>query len=97
MVVMWRLRCVRCRAVGPVSRVCHGSRKLIMDNPSKAAQLKEAGNKLFLQQDYARAAVQYSEAITLDPRNAILYANRAACHLALRESVLVRISGLLIE
>jgi Flp pilus assembly protein TadD len=44
-----------------------------------AAQLKNEGNELFRKQDYGGAFVKYSEALALDDKNAVLYANRAAC------------------
>jgi hypothetical protein len=53
-----------------------------MDHP-KAAKLKEEGNKLFIEKHYVRAAKKYGEAILEDDKSAVLYANRAACHLAL--------------
>ncbi|KIJ67013.1 hypothetical protein HYDPIDRAFT_26423 [Hydnomerulius pinastri MD-312] len=40
-------------------------------------QLKEAGNALFVKQDYSTAHEKYSEAIEIDEKNAILLANRA--------------------
>lgn len=53
------------------------------DNKTRAAQLKDEGNKLYVKKDYALAYSKYSEAIDLDPNNAVLYANRAACLLAM--------------
>lgn len=50
----------------------------------KAAQLKEEGNKFYAQQDYAQAHTKYTEAIAEDATNAVLYANRAACSLAMK-------------
>ncbi|KAF9041929.1 TPR-like protein [Hymenopellis radicata] len=55
------------------------------DNSQLAASLKEAGNRLFTQKDYKAAHEQYTKAIALDPQNAILWANRSACHLALKQ------------
>jgi Flp pilus assembly protein TadD len=51
------------------------------------AQLKEQGNSLFVAKNHEEAASKYTEAIALDGRNAILYANRAACYLALQRHV----------
>jgi hypothetical protein len=51
----------------------------------EAKRLKDGGNAFFIKKDYIRAASLYSEAILLDENNAILYANRAACRLALGE------------
>ncbi|KAG2122778.1 hypothetical protein DEU56DRAFT_983975 [Suillus clintonianus] len=53
-----------------------------MSEPT-AAQLKDEGNELFKKQDYVGAIVKYTEAIALDDKNAVLYANRAACNHAL--------------
>ena len=52
-----------------------------------AEQLKAEGNALHLKGDHAAARSKYSEAIALDPENAILYANRAASYLALKQWV----------
>ncbi|KAI9059650.1 hypothetical protein FKP32DRAFT_1579638 [Trametes sanguinea] len=43
------------------------------------AQLKAEGDALFRQKEYTRAYQKYSEALTSDPENAVLYCNRAAC------------------
>ncbi|KAF7357740.1 TPR-REGION domain-containing protein [Mycena venus] len=48
-----------------------------------AEELKVAGNALFTSKSYEAAARKYSEAIQLNPQSAVLYSNRAACHLAL--------------
>jgi hypothetical protein len=56
-----------------------------MTDNSKAAQLKDEGNKFFAQQDYVQAFTKYSDAITEDATNAILFANRAACSLAMNK------------
>lgn len=50
-----------------------------MSEPT-AAQLKDEGNELFRKQDYVGAMAKYTEAIALDDKNAVLYANRAACN-----------------
>jgi len=55
-----------------------------------AAELKSEGNKLFGQKKYDQAAVKFTKAIELDRSNAILYANRAACYLALKRFVFTR-------
>ncbi|KAG2145363.1 uncharacterized protein EDB93DRAFT_1251463 [Suillus bovinus] len=56
-----------------------------MSEPTSAAQLKlkNEGNELFKKQDYVGAIIKYTEAIALDDKNAVLYANRAACNYAL--------------
>ncbi|TRM66264.1 hypothetical protein BD626DRAFT_546575 [Schizophyllum amplum] len=48
-------------------------------------QLKEEGNALFVKKKYGLAALKYTEAIEVDEGNAILYANRAACRLNLKQ------------
>jgi hypothetical protein len=49
------------------------------------AQLKDEGNTFYAQQDYVSAYTTYSEAIAQDKSNAVLYANRAACCLAMKK------------
>ena len=56
-----------------------------MVQKDQAARLKEEGNTLFAQKDYVMASVKYTEAIAADGTNAVLYANRAACRLAMRQ------------
>ena len=46
---------------------------------NQAEQLKAEGNALFLQNDSVSAYQKYTEAISYDGKNAILYCNRAAC------------------
>ena len=53
-----------------------------MVQKDQAARLKE--DTLFAQKDYVMASVKYTEAIAADGTNAVLYANRAACRLAMR-------------
>ncbi|KAF9041914.1 hypothetical protein BDZ89DRAFT_1128611 [Hymenopellis radicata] len=50
-----------------------------------AAALKAEGNKLFSQKNYPAAIEKYTAAINADGQNAVLYANRAACYLSLKE------------
>ncbi|KAH7312426.1 hypothetical protein B0I35DRAFT_56122 [Stachybotrys elegans] len=50
-----------------------------------AAQLKEQGNVLFRNGDYAGADSFYSKAIVLEPKNPALYTNRAMARLKLRQ------------
>lgn len=57
------------------------------DSNLTAVELKAEGNKLFGQKKYIEAAVKFTKAIQLDRGNAVLYSNRAACHLALKRSV----------
>ena len=56
-----------------------------MSDGSKVQQLKVDGNKLFSQQDFNGAYAKYSDAIAEDGANAVLYANRAACNIGLKE------------
>lgn len=56
-------------------------------SPPTAAQLKEDGDKLFRKKDYAAAYRKYAEAIGLDDKNAVLYANRGACSFAMGKYV----------
>ncbi|KAJ3110056.1 hypothetical protein HDU96_006946 [Phlyctochytrium bullatum] len=46
----------------------------------QAEALKTAGNKLMAERKYTEAIAKYSEAIELDPSNAVYYANRAAAY-----------------
>ncbi|KAI8342255.1 hypothetical protein BC941DRAFT_412269 [Chlamydoabsidia padenii] len=50
----------------------------------KAQIAKEKGNTCFQQQQYQQAIRHYSEAIDLDPTNAIYFVNRAMAHLKLK-------------
>lgn len=52
-----------------------------------AAELKAEGNRFYVAKDYPAAYFKYSEAIEVDKQNAVLYANRAACSLAMNKSV----------
>ncbi|EDR15294.1 uncharacterized protein LACBIDRAFT_291776 [Laccaria bicolor S238N-H82] len=54
-------------------------------NRDAAERLKVLGNKLHQNGEYLGAYVKYSEAIQKDPKNAVLYANRAASSLALKK------------
>ena len=56
-----------------------------MADNSKAALLKDEGNKFFSQKDYVQAFIKYSDAIAEDSTNAVLFANRAACWLAMKK------------
>lgn len=52
---------------------------------ARAEALKAEGNALHLARKYKEAYAKYSEAIESDDQNAILYANRAASSLELRQ------------
>lgn len=51
----------------------------------EAVKLKGEGNALLKQHKYAEAAEKYTEAIKLDPKNAVFYSNRAQVHISLEE------------
>jgi hypothetical protein len=50
-------------------------------------ELKAEGDTLYRQGDFQMAHFKYSEAIKLDSKNAILFSNRAASSLNLKEWV----------
>ncbi|TFY83617.1 hypothetical protein EWM64_g403 [Hericium alpestre] len=52
---------------------------------NKAAGLKAEGNAFYTKKEYQPAIGKYTEAIAVDGKNAVLYCNRAACHLALKD------------
>eukprot|EP00199_Chlamydomonas_sp_CCMP681_P003249 CAMPEP_0119101514 /NCGR_PEP_ID=MMETSP1180-20130426/553_1 /TAXON_ID=3052 ORGANISM="Chlamydomonas cf sp, Strain CCMP681" /NCGR_SAMPLE_ID=MMETSP1180 /ASSEMBLY_ACC=CAM_ASM_000741 /LENGTH=160 /DNA_ID=CAMNT_0007085649 /DNA_START=25 /DNA_END=507 /DNA_ORIENTATION=- len=43
-----------------------------------AQSLKDSGNALFKAKEYLKAAAAYTQALKLDPENAVLYSNRCA-------------------
>lgn len=49
-------------------------------NQTPAEKEKKLGNEFFAKKEYDDAIVHYSEAIKLDPENAVFYSNRAACY-----------------
>ncbi|KAI7818036.1 hypothetical protein BC939DRAFT_464109, partial [Gamsiella multidivaricata] len=51
-----------------------------VEQKKNAEELKVAGNRKVNEKDYAEAIRLYSEAIVLNPVNAVYYANRAAAH-----------------
>ncbi|KAI0639883.1 TPR-like protein [Trametes polyzona] len=55
------------------------------DKQAKVERLKTEGNALHVKGDYAAARSKYTDAIKLDDRNAVLYANRAASYIALKQ------------
>ncbi len=62
------------------------------DSKLTTVDLKAKGNELFRQKKYDQAAINFTKAIELDRSNAVLYGNRAACHLALKQFVSLTIS-----
>jgi hypothetical protein len=55
----------------------------------KVDKLKTEADGFFVRKQYKKAYFKYSEAIKLDGKNAVLYANRAASALSMKECVLV--------
>jgi len=55
------------------------------NSSTPAVRLKAQGNALYLAGKNKAAYGLFSEAIKLDPQNAILWANRAATSLAMKE------------
>ncbi len=57
---------------------------MLQKSLAEAAKLKDEGNAFFKKKEYQQAYLKYTDAIENDERNAVLYANRAACSLSLR-------------
>ena len=57
------------------------------EKKAQVERLKAEGNALHSKGDYAKARSKYTEAIALDGENAVLYANRAAAYIALKQYV----------
>ncbi len=59
------------------------------DDVAAASALKEKGNAAFAAKDYSAAAALYSQALTLDATNHILYSNRSvsSSHAALHSAL----------
>ena len=55
------------------------------DNKQKATAFKDKGNAFYKKSDYVQAIEAYSQGLTLDPTNHIIYSNRSACYLALQQ------------
>ncbi|KAH9858277.1 TPR-like protein [Lenzites betulinus] len=55
------------------------------DKQATVEQLKAEGDAFHLKGDHAAARSKYTEAIKLDDANAVLYANRAAAYIALKQ------------
>ncbi|CAL4943681.1 unnamed protein product [Urochloa decumbens] len=58
-----------------------------VSDKDRKAQLKLQGGKAVEGKDYACALKFYSEAIKLDPEDAVLYSNRSFCHVKLGEAL----------
>ncbi|CAN6281912.1 unnamed protein product [Urochloa humidicola] len=68
----------------------HDEKEIKQDKVSdkdRKAQLKLQGGKAVERKDYAGALKFYSEAIKLDPEDAILFSNRSFCHVKLGEAL----------
>ncbi|KAJ3528004.1 hypothetical protein NMY22_g9569 [Coprinellus aureogranulatus] len=61
------------------------ARLTIPSNKAEGEKLKVLGNKLYQQGKYNEALDKYTEALKQDRTNAVIYANRAAVHLAMKE------------
>ncbi|TBU34429.1 TPR-like protein [Dichomitus squalens] len=55
------------------------------DDKPRAEQLKADGNALYIRGDHLAVRSKYTQAINLDGDNAVLYANRAATYIALKQ------------
>ena len=54
-------------------------------DPAKAEEHREAGNKLFSENQYPEAIKEYDEGLRRDPNNVKIYSNRAATYMKLME------------
>jgi ankyrin repeat protein len=54
-------------------------------NQERAQGFKEKGNQLFIAKKFDQAADAYTEAIKLQPNNHVLYSNRSACYIAVKD------------
>ncbi|CAO1635934.1 unnamed protein product [Jaminaea pallidilutea] len=55
------------------------------ERASTAAKLKDEGNKAFLGTDYSEAKTKYGESLAMNPNDAKVWSNRAACELKLEQ------------
>ena len=55
------------------------------DVKARVERLKAEGNTFHGKGDYAKARSKYSDAIILDDENPVLYANRAATYISLKQ------------
>lgn len=75
------------RALSPQPVVAPTANTATRDMPalpsatSRAAELKQQGNEAFKAGRLGEAVVHYTEAIKIDPKNAVFYSNRAMAYL----------------
>mgnify|MGYP001483877023 FL=1 len=55
------------------------------DNVAKAEELKSQANEYFKTEKYPQAIELYTQSITLNPSNAVYYANRSIAYLRYKE------------
>ena len=55
------------------------------DNVAKAEELKSQANEYFKTEKYPQAIELYTQSITLNPSNAVYYANRSIAYLRYQE------------
>lgn len=55
------------------------------NNHVKAHELRKQGNDSFKKSRFGNAIAKYTEAITLDPKNHVIYSNRAAAYTAIND------------
>jgi NAD-dependent deacetylase sirtuin 2 len=63
----------------------HAKHADLAKKKQEAETLKVSGNGALKQKDYTTAITHYTNAITLDPTNHVLFANRSAAHIALED------------
>jgi tetratricopeptide (TPR) repeat protein len=56
-----------------------------MVDKERVAQLKDEGNQAFSKEKYNEAVDCYSKALLIEPNNVILYSNRAAAYIKLKD------------
>ncbi|CAO3663697.1 unnamed protein product [Rhizopus microsporus] len=65
----------------PVEDVCINNKTTVSEEDKKEAEMKKVmGNRKVAERNYPEAIKLYSEAIALNPHNAVFYANRAAAY-----------------
>jgi tetratricopeptide (TPR) repeat protein len=59
----------------------------IIIRDSESQELKEKGNKAFLERDYPSAIVHYTAAIKKSPKESVLYSNRSRCYYMVKDYI----------